>query len=199
MLLINEFDSIDKLFFTLAVVLITTNIMYQLTVKFGRPLVLGGIMAGIIIQNLHLPPKYFDINAVFGLGQMGIVMFMMLVGNQLNYKDMFISKRQMPIILLNVVIPFILGFIFAKLLVHHNIPWFNREYNSFFGSNLIANITDHHLDLLFQLFIGLTVSMTAFPILSMFIKHSHLVETNIGSLALLCGFVDEVILWVILG
>ena len=199
MLLINEFDSIDKLFFTLAVILTTTNIIYKIVYKFGRPLVLGGITAGVIIQHLHLPTKYFDIGAVSGLGQMGIVMFMMLVGNQLNYKDIFIRKRHMPMTLLNMLVPFILGFVFAGLLIHHSMAWFDTEYQSFYGSNLVATITHNHLELLFQLFIGLTVSMTAFPILSMFLKHSHLVDTNVGSIALLCGLVDEVILWAILG
>ncbi len=195
MLLINEFDSIDKLFFTLVVILVTTNITYNLMTKFGRPLVLGGITAGVIIQHLNLPTKYFDIHAIAGLGQMGIVMFMMLVGNQLNYKNILIRKRYMPITLINMLIPFMLGFIFARLLVHHNLSWLNGQYQNLYSSS----ITDHHLNLMFEVFIGLAVSMTAFPVLSMFLKHTHLVNTNIGSLALLCGFVDEIFLWIILG
>ena len=109
MLLINEFDSIDKLFFTLVVILVTTNITYNIMTKFGRPIVLGGIIAGIIIQRLNLPTKYFDIHAIAGLGQMGIVMFMMLVGNQLNYKkengflDAVKSVAKEPMVLLLLV------------------------------------------------------------------------------------------------
>jgi Kef-type K+ transport system membrane component KefB len=195
MLLINEFDSIDKLFFTLGIVLTLTNLIYRLMAKFGRPLVLGGITAGVIIQHLNLPTKYFDIHAISGLGQMGIVMFMMLVGNQLNFKNLLIRKRYMPITLINMLIPFILGFIFAGLLVHNHVPWLNGQFLSFYNTS----ITDSHLNLMFEIFVGLAVSMTAFPVLSMFLKHTHLVNTNVGSLALLCGFVDEIFLWVILG
>ncbi len=195
MLLINEFDSIDKLFFTLVVILVTTNITYNIMTKFGRPIVLGGIIAGIIIQRLNLPTKYFDIHAIAGLGQMGIVMFMMLVGNQLNYKNILIRKRYLPITLINMLVPFVLGFLFARLLVHHNLSWLNGQYQNFYNND----VTNHHLDLMFEIFIGLAVSMTAFPVLSMFLKHTHLINTNIGSLALLCGFVDEVFLWVLLG
>jgi Kef-type K+ transport system membrane component KefB len=172
-------------------------------IKFDRPIVLGGIMAGVIIHHFNIPAKYFDVSTCSGLGQMGIVMFMMIVGNQLDYKKLFIHKTQMPLTILNMLIPFVLGFVFAGFLLH-NQSWINGPHQSFIAdysgpSTNTANATDPHLNLMFQIFIGLTISMTAFPILSMFLRHTNLADTRIGNIALICGFVDEILFWIILG
>ena len=198
MLLLNEFDSIDKLFFTLSVIILITNIIYQFMAKFNRPIVLGGIMAGIIIHHLHIPTRYFDINTCAGLGQMGIVLFMMTIGNQLDYKNVFRRKTMMPISLLNVLVPFILGVVFATLLIKHNLTGLYDLNKTDTGATK-SIIADDNLVLMFKLFIGLAVSMTAFPILSMFLRHSELINSLIGRVAMLCGFVNEVFFWLVLG
>lgn len=202
-MLLNQFDSIDKLFITLTVIILTTNIIYQFMAKFNRPIVLGGIFAGIIINHLHIPMKYFDINTCAGLGQMGIVLFMMEVGNMLEFKNIFKRKSQMPITLLNVLLPFILGIGVATILIKLN--WTGIQNNSnislpgFTPDSKVTNLDNPKLIFMFKLFVGLAVSMTAFPILSMFLKSTDLVNSRIGRLALLCGLVDEVFFWLVLG
>ena len=182
-MLLNEFDSIDKLFITLTVVILTTSAIYMLMSRFNRPIVFGGVLAGAIINNLHFPVKYLDINTCAGLGQMGIVLFMMMIGNQLSYKRLFARRAQIPISFFNLIIPFSMGYMFAGYMVQNN--W--------------AGAIDPQLQTMFKAFVGLAVSMTAFPLVSIFLKSTNLVDTLIGRLALLCGLVDEVCFWVILG
>ena len=179
----NEFDSIDKLFFTLTVVVVINGLIYLLMSKFNRPIVFGGILAGALTNHMHLPVKFFDINTCAGLGQMGIVLFMMMIGNQLSYKRLFARRAQIPISFFNLIIPFSMGYMFAGYMIQNN--W--------------AGTIDPQLQTMFKAFIGLAVSMTAFPLVSIFLKSTNLVDTLIGRLAMLCGLVDEVCFWVILG
>lgn len=202
-MLINQFDSTDTLFLTLSIVLLTTNLIYRFMTKFNRPIVLGGIIAGIIINYLHIPKQYFNIDTCNGLGQLGIVLFMMLVGNQLNYKNLFKRNSHMPVLFLNSLLPFILGFIYTGYLIKHNYTpytsitdiYTTTSKNLFQGSNL----TNAQFEFMLQVFVGLAVSMTAFPLVSMFLNNANLTDSKVGRIALLCGFVNEIFFWVVLG
>ena len=182
-MLSNIFDSTDKLFITLTIILLLSNLIYRVMYKFKRPMVIGGVLAGVLINHLNLPSQYFDIKTCAGLGQIGIVLFMMIVGNQLSYKRLFAKTSQIPVSLLNILLPFGMGFLFAGYLINHN---------------LVGNIPSN-LHLTFKLFIGLAVSMTAFPIMSMFLKNIGLLDTKIGRLGALCGLLDELFFWIMLG
>lgn len=204
-MLMNGFDSVDKLFFTLTVVVLTTNVIYLFMNKLNRPIVLGGVFAGVLIHHMNISPMFFDINTCAGLGQMGIVLFMMLVGNQLSYRNLFQRKIYMSVTLLNMLIPFILGFIVAGYLVKYQMTGYydpnvsmTPDYYAI-KTTQIANHVNAHVELMFKVFVGLAVSMTAFPILSMFLTHTNLTNTVVGRIALLCGFVAEIVFWVVLG
>lgn len=182
-MLSNIFDNADRLFITLTIVLVLSKIIYQIMYKFKRPMVLGGILAGVIINHLNLPAQYFDIKSCAGLGQIGIVFFMMIIGNQLSYKRLFAKASQIPASLFNALIPFTLGFFFAGYMLEHSL----------------AGDIPPDLHLMFKLFTALAVSMTAFPIMSMFLKNIGLLNTEIGRLGALCGLVDELFFWLVLG
>jgi len=46
---------------------------------------------------MHIPAKYFDINSCGGLGDIGIVLFMMLLGSQFSFKQLF-ARNLIPLI-----------------------------------------------------------------------------------------------------
>lgn len=179
----NYFDSIDRLFLTITIIIAVTYIVYAVGMKFKRPLVLSGLIAGIIINHLHLPHRYFDISTCGGLGDIGIVLFMMLLGSQFHFKNLFQHKKDVTISLISISIPLLVGFFFAPLLV---------KYDATTHVNASTMTT-------FSIFIGIAVSMTAFPLLSLFISHTNLINSKIGNLAVLCGSVDEVVFWLLLG
>ncbi|MBP9741913.1 MAG: cation:proton antiporter [Burkholderiales bacterium] len=202
-MLINQLDTTDTLFLTLSIVLLTTNLIYKFMTKFNRPIVLGGLIAGIIINYLNIPKQYFNINTCNGLGQLGIVLFMMLVGNQLNYKNLFRHNLHIPILFLNSLIPFILGFIYTGYLIKHNYIPYTSITNLYTAASKISfngnNITNAHFEFMFEIFVGLAVSMTAFPLVSMFLNNANLTDSKVGRIALLCGFVNEIFFWIVLG
>ncbi len=77
---INVFDGVDKSFLTLAVIIALTGILYRVMGKYNRPMVMGGLVAGFILTNLHLPTTYIDIDSCSEIGSVGIVLFMMGLG-----------------------------------------------------------------------------------------------------------------------
>lgn len=182
-MLSNYFDSIDRLFLTITIIISITYIIYSLGTKFKRPLVLSGLIAGIIINGLHLPAKYFDIRSCGGLGDVGIVLFMMLLGSQFQFRSLFQHKKDAFISLIGIGVPLIIGFFFAPLLVKYDPA---------------THVTAATLPT-FSIFIGIALSMTAFPLLALFISHTDLINSKIGNLAVLCGSVDEVVFWLLLG
>lgn len=201
---INQFDAIDTLFLTLSIALLTTNLIYRLMAKFNRPIVLGGILSGIVINYLHIPKGYFNIDTCAGLGQLGIVLFMMLVGNQLNYKNLFKRKLHTPLLILNMLIPFVLGFICTGYLLKHDYSPYTQITGIYSSPNTVfyshdGNFSNIPFELILQIFIGLAVSMTAFPIVSIFLSNANLTNSIVGRIAILCSFVDEIIFWIILG
>ena len=179
----NYFDAIDCMFLTITIIMAVTYAVYAIGLKFNRPLVLSGLIAGIIINNSHLPQKYFNIHSCGGLGDVGIVLFMMLLGSQFQFKALFQHKRDSLISLISISLPLMIGFFFAPLLVKYD---------------LASPVTQSTMTI-FSIFIGIAVSMTAFPLLSLFIGHTNLINSKIGNLAVLCGSVDEVVFWILLG
>ena len=59
---INIFDDVDKMLFTVFVIITITAVLYKFMGRFNKPMVLGGIVAGAIVTNLHLPKEYFDLD-----------------------------------------------------------------------------------------------------------------------------------------
>lgn len=180
---LNLFDSADKLFLSLGIVVTLTFLISLLMSKLGRPIVLSGIIAGFVIHNLNLPTNFFNPNTCDTVGSLGIVLFMMLVGNQLDYQNLIRRKINIFLSSLPLIIPFIIGFACAIYLIHINF----------------ASIFGRKFQILFSLFFALAISMTALPLVSMFLANNDRIDRKVGHLALFCASISEVIFWVILG
>ncbi|MCC2625311.1 MAG: hypothetical protein K0R14_1184 [Burkholderiales bacterium] len=180
---LNLFDNVDKLFFTLSIIVTVTFVISQLLYKLGKPIVIAGILAGLIVQHIPISRKFFDPSSCDALGKLGIVIFMMLVGSQLDYHHLI--KRRVNIIVstLPLVIPFIIGYLCSVFIVHIHL----------------ASEVGKRDQLLFDLFFALAMSMTAFPLLSMFLANNSRINKRIAHLALFCASTSEVVFWVMLG
>lgn len=180
---LNIFDNTDKLFFTLAVIVTATFLISQLLARLGKPIVMAGILAGLIIKNLPIPPVFFDAKTCNTVGMLGIVLFMMLVGSQLNYQPLIKRKVNILISTIPIILPFIIGFFCSIYVIH---------------LHLVTDLNNKYL-LLFNIFFALAMSMTAFPLVSMFLAHNNLINQKVAHLALICASISEVIFWVVLG
>lgn len=182
-LYINYFDDVDKVFLTLFVIILFTGAMYRLSVLLGKPMIIGGILSGVILSRIPFPAKYFDIQSCSIFGSLGIVFFLMFIGSQFNLTQIVKSKFNRVIPLILICFPFILGALMIPILIKFGMV------------NLYAR---QHI-LLITGYLGLTMSVTALSMVSMFINYSYFKFSKVGKLAIYTATVGECVFWVIFG
>ncbi len=155
--------------------------------RIGQPSVVGQMVAGLLLGPSvlgSLAPAAIDVIMPAWiapdlnlLAQVGLAIFMFTVGMEF---DPRVLGRQRSVIgvasLAMMAVPFALGAVAA-------IPF----YSAFGGAS--AGMTE------FVLFIGTALSVTAFPVLARIVQESGLSGTRLGSLAVVCAGVADVLAW----
>lgn len=178
------------LLFELCVVILVSRLIGWLFQRVHQPLVVGEIVAGVLLGPSFLgllapqftawlfpaeTAPYLNI-----LAQVGLIFFMFLVGLELNGEDL---KKQSHTALVvshvSIIAPFFLGVLLSLYI-----------YESF--STNQVNFTS------FALFMGASMSVTAFPVLARILSERRMTKTPIGSLAITCAAVDDVTAWCLL-
>lgn len=179
---LNVFDDVDRMFLTVVVVIAITALFYRLVGRYNKPMVLGGLIAGVILTNLHLPKEYFDLDSCSALGNIGIVLFMMFQGTRFDYTTVLKRRANLLISLSGIILPFICGMFLARYIYPLN-------------AKATLALTPNQ----FGVLIGLSMSITAFSLVTLFIDHSHLLDKRISFVAILAGATNDVVFWLILG
>lgn len=151
--------------------------------------VLGEMLAGIILGSSilgHFAPTWQ--NALFpttslgelqGVSQIGLMLFMFLIGLELDTSVLRQRLQRTAIIsYMSIIAPFALGVTLAIYLYDLAPP----------GVSFV----------LFALFFGAAMSITAMPVLARILHEKHLLKSPIGSLAMSCAAVNDVSAWIIL-
>jgi Kef-type K+ transport system membrane component KefB len=158
--------------------------------KIGQPTVIGEIVAGIVlgpsVVGLFFPEVSSFIFPAASLGnlqflsQVGLMLFMFVIGMELDV-DMIRKQARGAVIIshASIIIPYTLGMGLAYYL-------------------FIAYAPDTISFLSFALFMGIAMSITAFPVLARIIQERGLTKTSLGSLAITCAAADDVTAWCIL-
>lgn len=155
-----------------------------------QPPVIGEVAAGILLGPSlfgRLAPHLFaatfpatSIGTLTSLSQIGLIFFMFLVG--LEFAPELMRERRDSIVIIShvsIVVPFVLGSALALYLY----PRLAESGVSFRG---------------FALFLGTSMSITAFPVLARILEERHLLRTKMGNTAIACAAVDDVSAWCIL-
>ena len=158
--------------------------------KIGQPTVIGEIVAGIVlgpsVVGSFFPELSEFIFPVASLGnlqflsQVGLILFMFVIGMELDVN--MIRKQARGAVIIShasIIIPYTLGMGLAYYL-------------------FIAHAPDTTSFLSFALFMGIAMSITAFPVLARIIQERGLTKTNLGTLAITCAAADDVTAWCIL-
>lgn len=158
--------------------------------KIGQPSVIGEIAAGIFLgpsfigmyfpdfSHFVFPDKSMD-NLKF-LSQIGLILFMFVVGMELELKTLKNKANDAVVIShASIIFPFTLGVGLAYLLYSEFAP---------------ANVNF----LSFALFIGISMSITAFPVLARIVQERGLTKTRLGSIVITCAAADDITAWCIL-
>ena len=185
-------------FLDLAVIMVVARLMGRLAVKVGQPAVMGEIVAGILLgptllgalpgdlDELLFPPDVRPFLQV--LAQLGLVLFMFLVGLEVDLS--FIRGREkiaVSVSAASIVLPFSLGALLATLLhARHDL------FTDADGETKAIEFAG------FALFMGVAMSITAFPVLARILAERGMHRIPTGVLALACAAVDDVLAWALL-
>ena len=178
-----------RILLAMAVLTVAVRVVGWLVSKIGQPRVLGEIVAGILLGPsvlglvwpglmAHLfPPQV--ITGLNVLAQTGLVMFMFLVGLEIDVKSLRGQGRKVTVIShASLLVPIALAVPLAVWLY----PRFGQR-------------TD---ELAFVLFFAAAMAITAFPVLSRLLQESDLLSTRVGVISLVCAAINDIYAWIML-
>ena len=158
--------------------------------KIGQPSVIGEIIAGIFLgpslvglyfpefSAALFPPESLG-NLQF-LSQIGLILFMFVIGMELDLKVLKNKANEAVVIShASIVIPFALG-ICLSYYVYYKFAPEGVEFLSF------------------SLFLGIAMSITAFPVLARIVQERGIHKTKLGSIVITCAAADDITAWCIL-
>ncbi len=171
-------------------IIIAARIMGWVCIKIKQPVVIGEMLAGIILGpsllGLHFPEisaVLFPVDSLSNLqflSQIGLILFMFIIGMELDLSVLKNKAHDAVVIShASIVIPFTMGVGLAYFLYQHYAPA-NVEFLSY------------------SLFIGISLSITAFPVLARIIQERGLQKSKLGALVITCAAADDITAWCIL-
>lgn len=158
--------------------------------KIGQPTVIGEMIAGIVLGpsliGMYFPefsamlfPKDSLGNLQF-LSQIGLILFMFVVGMELDLKVLKNKAHDAVVIShASIIIPFTLGLGLAYFIYHSFAPP---------GVEFLS----------FGLFLGIAMSITAFPVLAGIVRERGIHKTKLGAIVITCAAADDITAWCIL-
>lgn len=159
--------------------------------RINQPSVMGEILAGILLGPSllgHFSPEMFQflfpkqtLGGLYILSQIGLVLFMFIIGMELDIGLIAKSARvAVSISFSGIATPFTMGIALAYFLYNNILVPPNTRF------------------LFFALFMGISMSVTAFPVLARILQEKNLSGSELGTIALTCAAVDDVAAWSIL-
>lgn len=172
------------------IVLTTVHLFNFLFKRIGQPGVIGEIVAGIVLGpsllGYYFPGAFhfvFPAESLTNLelvSQIGLILFMFVIGLELDF-SVLRKKIDETLVISHagILIPFFLGILASY--------WVYEEY--------AAGYTDF---LPFSLFMGISMSITAFPVLARIIQERNMSKTSVGILSIASAANDDVTAWCLL-
>lgn len=171
-------------------ILVAGRFMGFLFRKMKQPSVIGEMAAGILlgasflgyyfpeVSHFIFPPK--SLGTLNLLSQIGLVLFMFIVGLELDL-GMLKGKTNTAVVIshASIVAPFTLGV---------GLAYFTYQDYAAEGVQFLS----------YALFVGISMSITAFPVLARIIQERGLSKTQLGAIAITCAAADDVTAWCIL-
>ena len=158
--------------------------------KIGQPTVIGEIIAGIALGpslfGLYFPDLNHSLFPVESLGnlqvlsQVGLILFMYVIGMELDLKVLKNKANDAVVIShASIVIPFALGIGLSYFIYHEFAPQ---------GVEFLS----------FGLFMGIAMSITAFPVLARIVQERGIHKTRLGTIVITCAAADDITAWCLL-
>jgi len=178
------------LLIALTAVIITGRLLGRVFTAIGQPPVIGEVIAGVVLGPSVLGALWPAAGAFIlpasvapSLGvvaQLGVILYMFVVGLELNPDALRGQLRAtVAISQTSIVVPFAMGWALAVYLYPR------------FSSGDVPFVS-------FALFLGIAMSITAFPVLARILSDLGMTRTPLGVVALTCAAIDDVTAWCLL-
>ncbi|MGA2544793.1 MAG: cation:proton antiporter [Verrucomicrobiota bacterium] len=181
---------LSRLLVQLILIVLLARVFGALAWRAGQPSVIGEMVAGLVLGPSVLGglwPAFFQfvfpadsLGALSIMSQVGVILFMFLVGMELDLPQ---ARRHANTALMvshvSIIFPCFLGVVVALFLFRSFAPP---------GVSFLP----------FGLFLGIAMSITAFPVLARILQDRGLTRTPLGSMALTCAAIGDVTAWCVL-
>ena len=158
--------------------------------KLGQARVVGDIIGGILIgpsvfgrfapHTAHALFPAASLGSFETVSTIGLILFLFLIGAELDYGHI---RHQGKTALFSSAMSIFFPFVMAAVVAH--------SLRIRFAPDGIGRIP-------FVLFLGISMSITAFPVLARILEERKLQSTPLGATALMCAAVDDVAAWTLL-
>src|SRR5215210_6525348 len=184
---IREFPKLLAAFFiAVAAVMLAARLVGTLAVRIGQPRVMGEVLAGILLGPTlfgallpELQRAVFPVDVIPFIGvaaNLGLIFYMFLVGLEIDLSQLKGRISQTAAISnTGVAIPMIAGL--AVALPTYELVGPDRGFTAF------------------ALFMGVSMSITAFPVLARILVERRMLKRPIGVLALASAAIDDISAW----
>jgi Kef-type K+ transport system membrane component KefB len=181
--------SVAELLVGLTAICVVAWIGGAAAVRLRQPRVVGQILAGIALGPSVLGAVWPAAAAwlfpedllgpLAAIAQLGLVLFMFLVGAELDLGHLRGEGRRAVVISqVGIVVPLFLGVVLG-VVVHDRFGE---------GAGRLG----------FALFLGAAMAITAFPVLASILRESGLLARPVGALAMTCAAIDDATAWLLL-
>jgi len=184
-------NEVINLLLQLATMLLMARIFAEVARKFKQPAVVGELLAGILLgptilgtispdtfESLFLSNPAANL-ALDGFVQVAVILLLFIAGLEVELHLVWSQgKAALSISLLGLVVPFALGFVF---------PYYFPDFFGLAEGNR----------LLFSLFMGTAMSITALPVVVRILMDLNLFKTKMGMLIVASAMVNDIIGWLI--
>ena len=183
-------DVLWHLLVALAVVVVVGRLLGRLFAYIGQPPVIGEVIGGIMLGPSLLgqisPDAYqyllpSTVAPFLGvIAQLGVILYMFLVGLELNPDSLRGQLRAtVATAHASIIVPFTMGAALSLYLY----PRFSTSDVPFTS---------------FALFLGVAMSITAFPVLARILSEQRMTHTKVGTISLTCAAINDVTAWCLL-
>ncbi|OCB77371.1 cation:proton antiporter [Flavobacterium crassostreae] len=183
-------DPLAILLAQIVMIILVARLFGWIFKKIGQPTVIGEIIAGIVLGpslvGMYFPEFSAALFPVESLGnlkflsQIGLILFMFVIGMELDIKVLKNKASEAVVIShASIVIPFALGI---------GLSYF--VYNKFAPQGVAF--------LSFSLFMGIAMSITAFPVLARIVQERGIHKTKLGAIVITCAAADDITAWCLL-
>jgi Kef-type K+ transport system membrane component KefB len=177
---------VAAVFLSIALVLIVARAFGAVATRVGQPRVMGEVIAGLCLGpsllgaiSPNLQAMFFPSDVLPALGvvaNLGLIFYMFLVGLEVDRGSLKGKVAQATAISnTSVAVPMLLGI--AVALPLYKLVGPDKKFVAF------------------ALFMGVAMSITAFPVLARILAERRMISRPIGSLAIACAAVDDVTAW----